>query len=804
MPDNRVVTELVVTSNTAGADAYTAAMNKASTAADSTLATNDKMQASIDRQTVTMTGSYGRQAAQFSRLAAGADPVIFAQQKLEKATLTGAAALAAGKATQDEVNSVVGIYGTRLAAATAATGANAAATVEAAVATQGLAVAEGEAAVATQGLVVAEGEAAVAAAGVTRELIVMGAEGLRGNFSRIPGSILVMRERLGQAGASVLNFGTLSKIAGGIAEVAFHPVVLTMIAFAVAAKVIPKLFKDIEGGIGSADEVLKEHDGAIKAIKADWDAAKASAAQYASQAQTAIQFTGNADKLRLQLLELQQQSSIGQKLLLQQPPAALFGIGDANSGFNQAEQLQRYIDKYGVLAPLVQKLATTALNGKADILAFNEEIEKIALADPANAQLTKMALGLLDLTLDATKAANALKDTNDQVAKLDARFRTAEGAAEAASMNKTATALAQAQRERAAALLGANAVTPQQKADAASAAVLAKPQDFATDPTGALRAYEAATAAAQAYDKAATKVGVSSQKNFDAALKSAQKQTDTLKAEALAFGLSAGAAAEMKKQQELIDLAEQDHLTLTPKLLASIDAQAKAYGDATTALKKMKDAQTAEQFLGQSLFDAAKGATSLSDAFAKLADSIATAVEQALLLGSGPLAGVFGTSSSGASGGVLGSLFSGLFGGSGAGGGLMNPSANGNIFDHSNVVPFARGGIVDRPTIFPFASGIGLMGEAGPEAIVPLKRAANGQLGIQSGGGGGSSGGVDIQVFNSSSGATATARNNGMSGGRRQIQIMVNDIVTEGIANGTHDSALAGRFGVTPAKKRYS
>jgi phage-related minor tail protein len=44
------------------------------------------------------------------------------------------------------------------------------------------------------------------------------------------------------------------------------------------------------------------------------------------------------------------------------------------------------------------------------------------------------------------------------------------------------------------------------------------------------------------------------------------------------------------------------------------------------------------------------------------------------------------------------------------------------------------GSIVSSPTVFPFASGIGLMGEAGAEAIMPLKRGKDGKLGIAGGG----------------------------------------------------------------------
>jgi lambda family phage tail tape measure protein len=63
-------------------------------------------------------------------------------------------------------------------------------------------------------------------------------------------------------------------------------------------------------------------------------------------------------------------------------------------------------------------------------------------------------------------------------------------------------------------------------------------------------------------------------------------------------------------------------------------------------------------------------------------------------------------------------------------------NAMGNIFAQNGIQKFARGGIVDRPTMFPFAKGIGLMGEAGPEAIMPLRRGPNGRLGVESVGGG--------------------------------------------------------------------
>jgi hypothetical protein len=56
--------------------------------------------------------------------------------------------------------------------------------------------------------------------------------------------------------------------------------------------------------------------------------------------------------------------------------------------------------------------------------------------------------------------------------------------------------------------------------------------------------------------------------------------------------------------------------------------------------------------------------------------------------------------------------------------------AKGGSFAQGRVMPFAQGGVVSGPTTFPMRGGVGLMGEAGPEAIMPLKRGADGKLGV--------------------------------------------------------------------------
>lgn len=65
----------------------------------------------------------------------------------------------------------------------------------------------------------------------------------------------------------------------------------------------------------------------------------------------------------------------------------------------------------------------------------------------------------------------------------------------------------------------------------------------------------------------------------------------------------------------------------------------------------------------------------------------------------------------------------------------MMPFAKGGAFSQGRVQAFASGGVVSGPTYFPMQGGTGLMGEAGPEAIMPLTRGADGKLGVRSEGG---------------------------------------------------------------------
>jgi len=135
-------------------------------------------------------------------------------------------------------------------------------------------------------------------------------------------------------------------------------------------------------------------------------------------------------------------------------------------------------------------------------------------------------------------------------------------------------------------------------------------------------------------------------------------------------------------------------------------------------------AKTIESSMENALMSMVDGTKSVKDAFKSMAAEIIKELYRVLVVQR-----IVGSASAGT--GIAGSIAT-LFGG-------ISPNANGNAFSGGNIVPFANGGVVGGPSMFPMSGGkTGLMGEAGPEAIMPLKRDKNGRLGVSVEGGSGS------------------------------------------------------------------
>lgn len=202
----------------------------------------------------------------------------------------------------------------------------------------------------------------------------------------------------------------------------------------------------------------------------------------------------------------------------------------------------------------------------------------------------------------------------------------------------------------------------------------------------------------------------------------------------------------------------------------------KEFEAATAKTNVVLEAQaTGARIISGELTQAVMGAQSFGEAMANIAQRIAEAVIEALIFASimrltaGPTAGIVG----------------------GIGGA---PYAKGGVFQDGRVVPMARGGLIMGPTIRPMADGsTALMGEAGPEAVVPLER-IGGKLGINAAGMGGSKTEVHIHPPANTQGRAEKSRDGG------RVDVFFDEMMAANMRPGTRTAkALQARFGVKPS-----
>jgi phage-related minor tail protein len=149
------------------------------------------------------------------------------------------------------------------------------------------------------------------------------------------------------------------------------------------------------------------------------------------------------------------------------------------------------------------------------------------------------------------------------------------------------------------------------------------------------------------------------------------------------------------------------------------DLTVEVSADTTAFRREMADAERLARGFGRTLADALTGAAvrgrEADDVFRSLATRLSSlALDAAFRPIEQGLAG------------LMQNLTGGAFG-----------FAQGGAFAQGRVLPFASGGVVASPTYFPLAGGdVGLMGERGAEAILPLQRGSDGRLGVAAGGGG--------------------------------------------------------------------
>ncbi|MFP1200908.1 phage tail tape measure protein [Klebsiella pneumoniae] len=157
---------------------------------------------------------------------------------------------------------------------------------------------------------------------------------------------------------------------------------------------------------------------------------------------------------------------------------------------------------------------------------------------------------------------------------------------------------------------------------------------------------------------------------------------------------------------------------------------------AATATSEILDATT--NSISNNLTNVLTGAASFKDGMSNIFSSLGETVIKTLIqmatqaLITKAIMASFG----GGAGGLFGSLFGGASGAASSGTAIQSAGANfsfnalGGVYDSPSLSAYSNG-VYSTPQYFAFAKGAGVFGEAGPEAIMPLTRGADGSLGVR-------------------------------------------------------------------------
>lgn len=278
---------------------------------------------------------------------------------------------------------------------------------------------------------------------------------------------------------------------------------------------------------------------------------------------------------------------------------------------------------------------------------------------------------------------------------------------------------------------------------------------------------------------------------FSEIVKGAERTIEKLKAERDAIGLSAEETARLKRETELLNEAKQKNIDLTPDQIEKLKSLAgeMANLEASTAAAKKQLEFTKDLFKGfvSDIVNGLRQGKSFWEAFGDAATKVLNKIVDKLLNE------------------VIDALFEVSKAGSGGGGGLLGTitSAIGSLFKFAKGGTFAGGinghsnSVVSKPTLFAFASGAGVMGEKGPEAIMPLERGSDGSLGVKAFGNGGMTrNGTNVTVIVENNADNTNVRQERSTGGNGdEIRRIIIDTVNDGMAGGDFDGANAARYG---------
>ncbi|MBQ8707013.1 MAG: phage tail length tape measure family protein [Succinivibrionaceae bacterium] len=273
--------------------------------------------------------------------------------------------------------------------------------------------------------------------------------------------------------------------------------------------------------------------------------------------------------------------------------------------------------------------------------------------------------------------------------------------------------------------------------------------------------------------------------------------------------------ARLKELYDTLELESAD--SWTDKLSLSIEDALEKFDVLDTKSRKvladmatnfanisLDSAMTGFEEFGRALGEGEDAADSMSAALAAMAQQILKQLPmlflqaglQLIAQGMWPLGlGLIAAAGSSA-------IFSGYVDGSTSSNSTKS-NALGGVYGADDYAAFAKGGtftntIVQSPTFFKFAKGsgfgTGLMGEAGPEAIMPLTRGVDGSLGVNASGLGAN---VEVKIpVTVYSDEPVEVNDTTDESGQRKIEIMVGSMINKHLSDGSADRALKSRYGL--------
>jgi hypothetical protein len=223
-------------------------------------------------------------------------------------------------------------------------------------------------------------------AGITREMIVLGREGISGNFSRLPGSLLVLTNRMMGAEAGAVSFKTVFGLLGNLMGTIFNPTILAIVAVSVGLEL---LFRTLREGFGGADEAVKQHAALVKDIETAYGQAATAALKLETVEQGILGFRALKDAQTTA-------SALNTELYKLTTSFTLMGsVGNA------------------ALDALIGKFTTDLQNGSADVTKFRSDLSNIAVANPTLAATVNY---FIELTNTAEKLEVQAKQTATAIA----------------------------------------------------------------------------------------------------------------------------------------------------------------------------------------------------------------------------------------------------------------------------------------------------------------------------------------------------------------------------------------------------